>query len=165
MSPAYVTLSFGMDYKEKGKFTALMSPLAGKLTIVNSSFLNNQGAFGVDTGKVARMEMGGTVKLEYNTALWKNKISLKNTIEFFSNYLDKPENIDLNWDLTANLKISDYITFKFQIQAIYDDDSRITVKDSNGKIIKSVAKLQVKEFIGFGLAYNFDTNPKTEKPS
>lgn len=160
MSPAYITLSLGMDFKHENKFTMLMSPLAGKMTIVRSAFLNSQRAFGVDSGKVARLEMGGSVKLEYAASFWADRLNVKSTLEFFSNYLEKPQNVDLNWDLTTNLKISDYITLKFQVQAIYDDDSRIPIKDEQGNVIKSVAKLQVKEFVGFGLAYMFDTSKR-----
>lgn len=159
LSPAYLSLSAGMDYKRNG-LSALISPISGRMTVVNSGFLNSQGAFGVEPGKTTRMELGGLAKIMYETAFWENKILLKSSVELFSNYINKPQNIDINWSFDLNFKLSNYITFQIQLQAIYDDDVKIPIKDSNGNVIKNVAKLQMREFMGFGLAYSFDSTPK-----
>lgn len=158
LSPAYLTLSAGMNYKKNG-LTIMASPLSGKMTIVNSAFLNGQALFGVDTGKVTRTELGGLAKFEYESNYWKKRVKLKTSVEFFSNYKDNPQNIDVNWNFDLNFKLNSVISFQIQFQTIYDDDTKIAIKDSEGNVIKNVAKLQVREFIGFGLTYMFDTTP------
>ncbi|HRZ77935.1 MAG TPA: DUF3078 domain-containing protein, partial [Bacteroidales bacterium] len=46
LAPGYVTASLGMDYKPNDRFTAFISPLTSKFTIVNDQALADAGAYG-----------------------------------------------------------------------------------------------------------------------
>ena len=51
LSPAYLIGALGFDYKHNKYLSVFVSPLAGKVTIVNSTILANAGAFGVEAAE------------------------------------------------------------------------------------------------------------------
>jgi hypothetical protein len=94
------------------------------------------------------------MKILYNAEFWEKKVGFRSKLEFFSNYMDKPQNIDISWDLTLDLRITTYITARAQTWMLYDDDQKIEVKDRNGNA-KKISKLQLKEMLGVGFTYKF----------
>lgn len=156
MAPAYLMLSAGMDYKPNDKFSVLLAPITGRMTVVNDKALSDIGAFGVEPGSTSRTEMGGFVKVNYKDSFIKEKLMVRSRLELFSNYIEKPENVDVNWELVLDMKISSYITARFQMLMIYDDDAKIGIDSTgDGEIDKYVAKLQIKELVGIGFSYRF----------
>lgn len=146
LAPAYLTLSVGIDYKPSKQFSVLISPLTGKMTVVNDDALSASGSFGVEKGKTIRSEMGSFVKMELKTELMKN-VSLQSKMDLFSNYLNNPANIDVNWDVLINMKINDYLSANLITNLIYDDD----IKAGAG----IGPKVQFKEMFGVGLSLKF----------
>ena len=161
-SPLYIQLSLGADYKPDNHFSALISPLTGRWTIVKNQDLADQGAFGVKRGEFdalgvrikpgenLRTELGGYIKLGYTNAYFNNMLGLTTKLELFSNYLDKPQNIDVNYDLLLDFKLSSFLTARAQLTLIYDDDQRLPNADG-----KPVPVLQIRQMFGLGLAYRF----------
>ncbi|HEY3372353.1 MAG TPA: DUF3078 domain-containing protein [Prolixibacteraceae bacterium] len=155
LSPGYVTLSLGLDYKPNKAWSIFVSPLTGKMTIVTDDVLSAQGAFGVDPGKTIRTEVGSFVKVELKTGLMKN-VSLNSKLDLFSSYTNNPENIDVNWDVLINMKINDYLSAVLITNMIYDDDIKIAIDDNNdGVIEKRGPRLQFKEIFGVGFNLKF----------
>lgn len=162
MAPAYITFSLGMDYKHNG-FSLFISPLSSKLTIVNSPYLSSRGMYGVDTGAVVRKELfAGMLKLGYEKDFWEERVHLKTTLELFSNYMNHPENVDVDWNFLLDFKIAKGFSAQLMLRAIYDDDAKINVTDELGNC-RQVAKLQFREFVGIGLAYSFDSLQRKKK--
>jgi hypothetical protein len=74
-APAYGLIAIGMDYKPSPKFTAFISPITMKITIVGDQVLADAGAFGVEkatfdaggnlltAGENIRTELGGYIKV------------------------------------------------------------------------------------------------------
>lgn len=155
LAPAYVTISIGMDYKPNDNLTVLISPLAGRSTFVMDTLLSNAGSYGVSPGNSVRHEFGGFVKVEYSLDIMEN-INYKTKLELFSNYLEKPQNIDMNWDHILNMKINSYISANIHLTMIYDDDIMISY-DSTGDGInnKKGPKLQLRNILGVGFSYKF----------
>jgi len=151
MAPAYLLYSLGMDFKPSDKFTAYLSPLSGKTTIVNDQLLSNAGAFGVDPGKMIRMELGGYAKFGVKKEIMKN-VKLESTLDLFSNYLKNPQNIDVNWAALVNMKVNKILTVNLSTNLIYDDDIKIVVDENTGK---TGPRTQFKEVFGLGLAFKF----------
>jgi len=149
LAPAYIKLSLGMDYKPNDKFSALLSPLTGKLTLVTDDRLSAAGAFGVAAGETSKFEVGAYVKFELKTPIVKN-VNLNTKLDLFSSYTKKPENIDVNWKVLIDMKINKFLSANLHGELIYDDDIMIT--DSEGKI---GPRLQIKEVFGLGLSYKF----------
>lgn len=146
-APAYVFLSFGMDYKPNEHYTLLLSPLTSKLTFVTDPRLSDMGSFGVKPGETLFAEYGAYVKTVYTTKLHEN-IALRSSLDLFSNLLEKPENVDINWELTLNLKVTKLISTKISTQLLYDDNVK-TENNTRG------ARVQFKQVLGVGFAYIF----------
>lgn len=155
MAPGYFTLALGLDYKPKKDLSIFFSPATARLTVVSNENLSNQGAFGVDPGKKTRMEVGAILKMDLKTEIMKN-VTLNNKVELFSNYLDKPQNVDINWDLMLNMKVNDYLSANLITNLIYDDDIKVPIdKNEDGVIEGSGPRIQFKEMLGIGLNIKF----------
>ena len=166
-SPAYVIGALGIDFRPDIGFSAFAAPLTSKFTFVNSTLLADQGAYGVDPaefdsldnmikpGKNIRHEVGGYVRLVYKRHINKTKtILVLSKIDIFSNYLLKPENVDLNFELIINFKITKYISATISTQLIYDDDIKINIdSDGDGVNDHKGPRLQVKEVLGIGFSF------------
>lgn len=150
-APAYMNFAPGFDYKPNGDFSMLLSPASLKLTFVLDDSLSSAGAFGVDPGSRVRSEFGGYIKIGYvKKALMKN-VDFQTRIDFFSNYIKNPQNIDINWDMKLDMKINEYLSANFGTALKYDDD--IKYKDSSG--VEHGARVQLKQFLGVGLSVKF----------
>jgi len=155
LAPAYITLALGMDYKPNPHFSLFISPLAARWTIVNDDKLNSVGAFGVDTGEVVETEFGALVKATVNVDLATN-INLQTTLDLYSNYLEDPQNVDVNWQLLLSVKISKFLSASLSTQLIYDDNTMLTFYNSDKTVIDHVGPgTQFKEVLGIGFAYKF----------
>ncbi len=151
MAPAYLLYSAGIDYLPSKEFSIYTSLLTAKTTFVYDQELSNQGAFGVDTGKNIRNELGAYLKIEMGKKITDN-LTINSKVGLFSNYLNNPQNIDVNFDLLASLKVTQYISVTFSTQMIYDDDIWVLVDPDTGRKGK---RLQIKEIVGIGFSYNF----------
>jgi hypothetical protein len=154
LSPAYLLGALGMDYKPSGDFSLFLAPVTAKITIVNDDDLAAAGAFGVDPGKNSRAEFGGYIRAAYRNAITEN-ITFQTKADFFSNYLEKPQNIDINWETLLLMKVTEYITVSFATHLIYDDDIDIVVgtDDAGNNIVGP--RTQFKQLLGIGLSYKF----------
>lgn len=149
LAPAYLTGAIGMEYKPSNIFYAVLSPVAGKLTMVLDDTLSARGSFGVDPGSKTRLELGGNVSIGVKKEIMKN-VSFSSTLGLFSNYLENAQNIDVDWKVMINMKINDYLSANLNTHLIYDDDiSYIDNKGEHG------ARVQFKEVFGVGLTYKF----------
>lgn len=162
-APAYITLALGMDYKPNAYFSAFLAPLTAKFTIVNDTELSDLGAFGVDPGETLKSEIGGYIraiysKNDFKAELLKN-VSFTTKIDLFSNYLDDPQNIDVNWEVLLAFKVNKYLNVNFNTQLIYDDNIMIlNDRNGNGTVEAgegSKSLVQFKEIFGVGFSYKF----------
>ncbi|MDT8309597.1 MAG: DUF3078 domain-containing protein [Bacteroidales bacterium] len=149
-SPAYITLSAGMEYKTNdGNFYILISPVTGKTTIVTNDSLKSAGAFGVEAGQGIRHEFGGMIKTAYKKEIFENVV-FQAKVDLFSNYMENPQNIDVNIETLFTMKINKFLATSIMAQIIYDDDIMIT--DAKGK---TGPRTQFKEVLAIGLSYKF----------
>jgi len=175
-APAYAVGAIGMDYKPNDKFSLFLAPLTAKTTFVGSQMLADQGAFGVEAAKYAgdnpdstklkdgeniRVELGGYLRFMYQVDITED-ISFKTNLNLFSNYLEKPQNIDIGWDNLLSLKVNNFITASVSTSLIYDDDISIIESKSDGspKLDSEGNKIagprtQFKYVIAVGFQYKF----------
>ena len=114
------------------------------LTITESKkFTNdlNQGEeyFGIPRGQNSRFELGASISAFYKFELVENVV-LEQRVNLYSDYLYKADNVDLDYTLSAFMKINDYLSTTLVIQCLYDDNA--------------IKKLQLREV--FGLAFVID---------
>ena len=167
MSPAYVILAAGLDYKPNKHFSFFTAPLTGKTTIVLNQTLADSGAFGVqravlDTagnvlvpGKNIRNEFGGYVRIIYKDDIMKN-VTLSAKAEFFTNYLKDPQNVDVNAEVLLTMKVNKYISASLNMQGIYDNDINISVDKNHDGIVDAIGpRFQFRQVLGVGFLVKF----------
>ena len=160
LAPAYLSVGPGMEYRPKDYMSFYFSPVTARWIIVNDQDLADAGAFGVDPmtiddagniihGKKSKSEFGSYFRFLFVKDIIKN-VNFSTKLELFSNYLDNPGNIDVNWDNMLNLKVNDWISASVGVQMVYDDDTPILDKD--GKV---GPRTQIKQLLSVGLTYKF----------
>jgi len=163
MSPGYLTLALGLDYKPNAHFSAFIAPLTGKFTFVTNDSLSNEGAFGVTPGSTTKSEFGGYIRTTYTKNDFKGEflknVSFTTKLDLFSNYLENPQNIDVNWEVLIALNVNKFITVNVNTLLIYDDNIKVPWDTNGDKIIASgegvASKIQFKEILGVGLSFKF----------
>ena len=149
LTPAYLNVSVGLDYKPNDNLAFYFSPVAGKLTITADTLFSTR--YGVDPGKMLRTQLGATFKASCNyDKLMNGKMTLKSALDLFTAYDDSFGNIDVNWDMLVGLNLSKFVTLTFQSTLKYDDDIKYIDEDGTHG-----ARVQFKEILGLGLSYKF----------
>lgn len=167
MSPAYLIVAVGLDYKPTDKFSIFTAPATAKYTFVYNQTLADAGDFGVEKaiydtagnrlipGRNVRQEFGGYFRMQYRGDIMKN-INMLAKLELFSNYLVRPQNIDVNAEVMLTLKVNKFITANLNMQAIYDHDINIAVDNNKDGVIDGAGpRLQFRQVMGIGLAVKF----------
>jgi hypothetical protein len=155
LSPGYVLLAPGMDYKPNEIFSLFLSPATLRFLIVADNLLSNAGAFGIDSGETVKTEVGAFLKATFKKDLTAT-LNLQTSLDLFSNYLNNPQHIDVNWQTLLILKISRYISASLALQLLYDYDTKITFYKDDGMTVDHIGPgVQFKEAIGIGFAYKF----------
>ncbi len=178
LAPAFVLASIGMDYKPNDNFSVFISPITSKNTIVNDANSDLRANYGFATdelGQPIRFEVGGYFKLAYKRQLAENA-EWQTKLDLFSNYLNNPQNVDVNWENLVSLKVAKYFNVNFILQLLYDDDIKIfqrAVRDENGLLnvienpdgiewsgdevfeTRGVSALQLRQVFGLGFSYKF----------
>ncbi len=149
MAPGYVLVGEGLLWTPKKWFTATFTPFTWRGTFVCSSRLSNEGAFGVKKGKNLLSEFGGNLKLEFNYEFLPN-MNVYSRLDFYSDYLHDPQNIDIRWDIQLNMKINKWFAANLNMNMIYDND--ILIADKNGH---KAPRFQFKEVLGVGFQVSF----------
>ncbi|MBC7651923.1 MAG: DUF3078 domain-containing protein [Deinococcales bacterium] len=124
LSPAYVLLSAGFDYKPDDKLSIFLSPLTSRTVIVASNKLAKLGVYGLDSGIHVLSEFGAFATVNYNNNFDKN-ITYKVRLDLFSNYRDQPLNIDIFMTNLLSFKINKNFSATYGLDIIYDDNVRI----------------------------------------
>lgn len=150
LAPAYSNVSIGMEYRRNSFFSIYLSPLAGKFTFVEDDYLSSIGAFGVDPGDKFRAQLGAYLKARAERDVMQN-VKVISTADFFTAYDSSFGNVVINWDLLISLKINQFLSASVNTTLKYDNDVKVVEDDGS----LSGPKVQFKEMIGVGLAYNF----------
>lgn len=142
-SPAYLQVGPGLLWKKSDNLKVNIAPATSRLIVVDKDFTEFGPSFGVEQGDAFRFEFGAAVNAYYKLNLMAN-VSMENILNLYSNYLDKPENVDVDYQMNLVMKVNKYISANVAFQAIYDD---------NANPVKS--EVQVREVFGLGVNYTF----------
>jgi len=177
ISPLYLTLAPGIEYRKGSQLSLFFSPFAGRMTFVDKYYTNSspEGAYGVDNGKNIRMELGAYFSGRYHANITKD-ITFNTRLDLYSNYLaknqvengviikkDNPGNIDVLWDNLLAFKFYKYFSINLGITAIYDNDipyqktyeNEIGVEVSKGEPYSGLGWWQIKQVMSIGFNYKF----------
>ncbi len=155
LAPGYINVSAGMDFKPNEEVSLLIAPLTGKITFVRDKELSATGSFGLAKGETAKGEFGSYIKFAFKKEVLKH-IFLDTKVDFFSNYLENPQYVDINWDLLLTFKVNEYISASLVTQLIYDRDIEFGFDTSgDGAPDTYEPRVQLKELFGIGFSYTF----------
>ncbi|CAM3920973.1 MULTISPECIES: DUF3078 domain-containing protein [Flavobacterium] len=139
-SPAYLQAGPGLLWKKSDNLKFNFAPATSRLIFVHKHFTEFGSAFGVEQGKSSRFEFGAAVNGYYKFNIMEN-VSMENILNLYSNYLDKPQNVDIDYQMNLVMKINKYISTNIAFQAIYDDNA--------------IGAFQIREVFGLGFNYGF----------
>ncbi|MFO7574866.1 MAG: DUF3078 domain-containing protein [Bacteroidales bacterium] len=162
MSPSNLTLGIGLDYKPNRETSFNVSPLSYKWTYVADTANIPTSRYSIPEGRKSRHEPGASVVINHKRTVFE-KVSLNNKIQLFTNYINKPKNVDIDWEMIATMSLNWFTDIRINTHLIYDDDTKTTVYDkdtgdavlgSDGEPLKT-ARVQFKEIIGFSFIFRF----------
>lgn len=161
LSPASFTIGLGLDYKPNKETSFNVAPISYKGTFVMDTATVDQKKYGIPVDRKARHEPGASVLINHKFKLFDN-VNVSNRLHFFTNYIDKPQNVDIDWELIATMSLNWFTDVRLNTHLIYDDNTKTTVYDesgnpvlgSDGKPVKT-ARIQFKEVIGFSFIFRF----------
>jgi hypothetical protein len=139
-SPAYLQAGPGLLWKKSDNLKFNFAPATSRLIFVHKHFTEFGSAFGVEQGKSSRFEFGAAVNGYYKFNIMEN-VSMENILNLYSNYLDKPKNVDIDYQMNLVMKINKHISTNIAFQAIYDDNA--------------IGAFQIREVFGLGFNYGF----------
>ena len=139
-SPAFFQFGPGILWKKNNNLSLNFAPTTAKLILVNNHFTELGPSFGVLQGDNSRFEFGASISAYCKLILMTN-VSIENRLNLYSNYLEDPQNVDVDYQMNVVMKINRYLSANIALQTIYDDNA-----------IKAV---QVREVFGLGANYGF----------
>lgn len=140
MSPAYWQTGLGMLWKKNDNLKVNIAPATSRFIFVHKHFTEFGESFGVEQGKDVRFELGASVNAYYKIQVMEN-FTVENILNLYSNYLEDPQNVDIDYQLNAVLKVNKYISTNLTFQALYDDNA--------------YKGFQTRHTLGVGLNYMF----------
>jgi hypothetical protein len=144
-SPIYIQLGVGLYWKKSKNLWVNVAPFTQRLTLVSRKFtmelMNNKEYFGVKKGENHRFELGASVNAFLKFSPIEN-ITLEQRLGLYSDYLGKAENVDIDYQVTAEMKVNDHITTNLILQLVYDDNA--------------VQRLQIREVFGVGFRMSLE---------
>ncbi|MDG1329813.1 MAG: DUF3078 domain-containing protein [Flavobacteriaceae bacterium] len=132
--PAYLSFGPGLLWKKNDNLSINFSPLTPKFTFLSGEVFtynsdtveydssNDVKTYGVDPGESYLFELGLNIRAYYKLDIMKN-INIENIFNVFSDYLDKPQNVDINYTMNVVMKINDVFSTNLTFQTIYNDNS------------------------------------------
>lgn len=143
MSPAYTQFALGALWKKSNNLKVNISPISGRMISADKEFTTTPGYedgdfFGLDEGETTRFEFGASINAYAKFDIMEN-ISMENILALYSNYLEDPQNVDLDYTMNLVLKVNKYISTNLTFQAIYDDNA--------------AKGFQVREVLGVGVNF------------
>lgn len=160
MNPAILIVGFGLDYKPNKVTSINFSPLSYKGTFVPNDSID-QTKYGIPKGKRSLNEPGASFMITHEYKLVKN-LTITNRLQFFTNYIHNPLNIDVDWEMIAVANLNWFTDVRFNTHLIFDDDTKTVKLDKDKQPIlrpdgtqKKTARAQFKEMLGFSLVFRF----------
>ena len=156
-APAYTSLGLGIDYTPTKNVSINFAPLTGKVTMVRPEELRVR--YGNREDQFARFELGTQLRVDAKLEVENFKVAT--ALVLFSDYLNKPQNIKVNWDVNAEAKVTKFFSVTLRTNLIYDDNvlvpkyyKRATAEHAVGDPYQGKG-IQFKELFSIGFTYTF----------
>ncbi|MGB0879441.1 MAG: DUF3078 domain-containing protein [Polaribacter sp.] len=137
LSPAYLSFGPGILWKKSDDIRINIAPATSRFTFVSKEF---SGKYGVPIDKKHNFSLGFNLSGYIKFDLMENVI-MENNIVFYTDYLEKPQNIDMNYQMNLLLNVNKYLSMNITLHTILDDNAS--------------SKIQFREVFGLGVNYMF----------
>jgi hypothetical protein len=161
MNPAILTIGLGLDYKPDKKTSINFSPLSYKGTFVPDTAAIDHTKYGIAKDKRSKNEPGMSFMISNEYKPYKT-VTILNRLQLFTNYINHPQNIDIDWEMIATASLNWFTDVRFNTHLIFDDDTKTPTLDKDKNPIldsfgnpKKSARIQFKELLGFSFIFRF----------
>ena len=172
LSPAYLTLAAGMEYRRGSNITIFLSPIAARMVLADKYYtsMSDQGQFGIPYNKTSVFQLGAYFSGRYSVNIGKKAV-FKTHLDLYSNYLakntkndsgvvikkDNPGNINVLFDNLLAYKLSSHFNVTLGLTLVYDNNfpyvpvpSTQTQPPGN-----NLGWTQINQTFNFGIEYKF----------
>ena len=151
LAPLYIATGPGIMWRKNNNLVVNFAPASLRTTYLkgevfeynnkSKSFISSteKEIYGVEAGEEMNYQLGFYSSIYAKFNLFKN-IGIENKLSLYSDYLDEPKNIDLDYIMNINFKINKLISTNLLLQATYDDNV--------------FSGFQVREHFGVGFKLN-----------
>jgi len=160
MNPGILTLGIGLDYKPDKNTSLNFSPISYKGTYVPDKAIE-QTKYGIAADRRSKNEFGASFMIS-NVYRPNSNVAITNRLQLFTNYINKPQNIDIDWEMIVTAKLNWFTDVRFNTHLIFDDDTKTPTYDKENKHvlgpdnqIKKTARIQFRELLGFSFIFRF----------
>jgi len=112
---------------------------------VNEANIELAPDYGLDSGHTSLFQAGAYFSTIFKREIFKN-VTYKGRLDLFSNYLDKPQNIDVYWTNLFGFKVNNWLTVTYSFDLIYDDNIRLFGPNENAP------RTQTKTLLSIGFS-------------
>ena len=161
MNPGILTLGFGLDFKPDKNTSINFSPVSYKGTYVPDTANIDQTKYGIAADRRSKNEFGASFMIS-NVYRPNSTVAITNRFQLFTNYINKPLNIDIDWEMIVTAKLNWFTDVRLNTHLIFDDDTKTPTYDKENKPvlgpdnqIKKTARIQFKEILGFSFIFRF----------
>ena len=137
LSPAYWSFGPGMFWRKNENYRINIAPATSRFTFVSRAF---SGEYGTEEGKTYAYGLGFNLSsfVKFNII---DELVMENIIQIYSDYLNKPQNIDVNYQTNLFFKLNEFMTMNLTLHLIIDDNA--------------VNTFQFRQLFGLGFNYIF----------
>ncbi len=137
LSPAYWSFGPGMFWRKSDNYRINIAPATSRFTFVSQTFA---GQYGTAPGETVAYGLGFNLSgyIKFNIF---NNVTMENIIQIYSDYLDKPQNIDINYQTNFLVTLNKGFSLNLTLHTIIDD--------------KAASTEQFRQLFGFGFNYTF----------
>lgn len=136
-SPTYLSFGPGFLWRKSEDMRVNIAPATSKFTFVGQKLSGN---YGVPEGKRSLYELGFNLSGFFKFKIYDD-VTMENIINIYSDYLNKPKNIDVNYQANFAVSINKYLSTNITLHLIADDNAS--------------SRIQFREIFGLGINYIF----------
>lgn len=156
-APATLKVAPGLLYKPAPTFGVMLSAVSNKNIIVTDPTLaatidstQNVPLFGNSLGKQWTSQLGAELRADLNLSIVPEKVAFNSVLDLYSNYLQAPENIAIEWLNSIDILLNKYLSLNMRSDWYYDDAVLVKI---NGNINDLGKRVSIRNTIF--LKYNF----------
>ncbi|MFM8438108.1 MAG: hypothetical protein ACKOAX_06500, partial [Candidatus Kapaibacterium sp.] len=110
--------------------------------------LNRRGAFGVDSGKTVKSELGTLLNVGFKDEVFTNVV-IDSKLSAFGAYAALDRQL-VNWNTLVTMKVNSLLLVTLALDVIYDPNASILRDDGTRGPVA-----QVRDIVGIGFGYKF----------